>query len=610
MVDTKQLRLVSALVALLLLAPVIAVQAQPQPRIVNGNHTQLFPTTGALLVSLGGQLSAICSGTLIGCNAFLTAAHCVCPGDTTCTPNPTPYAVFLQHGGIRAAIHITVHPSYLFGERNDVAIVTLASAFDGISPTAINTVGSPTNGTAAAIAGFGVTRGTTDDSGIKRAGSVLTASCQGFVPQAHHVCWHFEKPLGLAGDNSNTCSGDSGGPLFVDFGGGQVVAGITSGGFSNSCLPSDLSFDTDVFVNRAFIAANADLSNPTCGAISQVGDVDTEVTAGGSAALTRATQKCRKEIGKQISKYSRAKLRAMQRCFDSVGAGKLSSVCPDAGTATKILRAASRVDVFRIGKMCGPAIIAASQLGGACAGAENATDLRACILATGDNATDAMLDREYANNNPSAPLPAAEAQCQKQIANATNQYAAGRVRALTICRNSQDKGRVESCPDTRTQTKLTKLIAALEPNIERKCTNALVSALDAAAGFGGTCAGSTTTAGLAACELAEHDEQIDALLALAKAVPTSSRSTFEVAPGTDRFRVTTNGIDNGFNNVDLYVRFGSPPTTATFDAASTNGGVFEAVEVSSPSAGTWYVLANDSSGTKPDFQVTVTTFQP
>jgi hypothetical protein len=100
--------------------------SQPQPRIVNGIHTQQLPTTGALLVSFGDQLGAICSGTLIGCDAFLTAAHCVCPGDTACTPSPLPYRVFLQHGGIFHVSNIVVHPSFLFGEHNDVAVVTLA----------------------------------------------------------------------------------------------------------------------------------------------------------------------------------------------------------------------------------------------------------------------------------------------------------------------------------------------------------------------------------------------------------------------------------------------------------------------------------------------------
>ena len=601
---------IAAAAACLFLVSGGSSSAQIEPRIVNGNHTQLFPTTGALLVNFGGQLGAVCSGTLIGCDAFLTAAHCVCPDDVTCAPNPTPYRVFLQHGGISQVSDITVHPSYLFGTRNDVAVVTLSSAVTGISPTSINATGSPANGVAGIIAGFGITNGSKEDSGIKRSGNVVTAGCQGQVPQSEHVCWLFEKPIGSEGESSNTCSGDSGGPLFIDFGGGPVVAGVTSGGFSSSCLPSDLSFDTDVFVNNAFIEANADLSNPTCGSISQVGDGNTEVIAGGPAALTRSTQKCRREVRKDASNYARATLGAMQRCLNGVNKGTLTGDCPDPANAAKIERADGKLDPAAIAKKCSPAVTAASLLGGACATAANAADLRACIIGTADTAVAAMLDREYAETAPAGALPAAEAKCQARIASAMSRYAGNRLRTLLTCRSSQDKGRIESCPDARAQTKLDKLVAAVQPSIERACTDTLIANLDAAGAFGGSCAGAATTAGIAACERNEHDTQVDALLALVHDVPALGRSTFEVAPGTDRLRVTLNGIDDGSNDLDLYVRFGAPPTTSTYDERSVNGGVFDAVEVVSPAAGTWHVFVNDFAGTEPDYQVTVTVFQP
>jgi hypothetical protein len=600
----------AAAVVCLLLASGGSSWAQFEPRIVNGSHTQLFPTTGALLVNLGGQLGAICSGTLIGCDAFLTAAHCVCPSDTTCTPNPAPYRIFLQHGGILTVDDITVHPTYLFGTRNDVAVVTLSSPVTGISPTAINVTGSPAHGTAGTIAGFGITKSGMEDSGIKRSGNVVTASCQGEVPQSEHVCWLFEKPIDAEGENSNTCSGDSGGPLFIDFGGGAVVAGVTSGGFSSSCLPTDLSFDADVFANRTFIEANADLSNPTCGSISQVGDGDTQVIAGGPAAITRSTQKCRREVRKHASNYARAKLGSMQRCLDGINEGSLDGDCPDASAVTKITRADDRVDPAAIAKRCSPTVTAASFLGASCATAADATDLRACVLTAADAAVAAMLDRQYADADPAASLAEAEAVCQARIANAMNRYAGSRLRALLSCHNARDTRRTASCPDARTQLKLDKLVAAVQPSIERSCTNPLIAALDAGGAFGGSCAGAATTADIAACEMSEHDAEVDQLLALVNGVPMQERSTFEVAPGTDRLRVTLNGLDDGINDLDLFLRFGAPPTTSTYDERSIDGGVFEAVEVESPAPGTWHVFVDDFAGTDADYQVTVTLFQP
>ena len=82
------------------------------PRIVNGLTTHGFPTTGALMYPSGGgainenNAGSWCTGTLIGCQTFLTAAHCV-EDDS----HPSRYWVFLQHGGIRSVASIHSHPS-------------------------------------------------------------------------------------------------------------------------------------------------------------------------------------------------------------------------------------------------------------------------------------------------------------------------------------------------------------------------------------------------------------------------------------------------------------------------------------------------------------------
>src|SRR5947199_3174023 len=51
-------------------APKIAVS---RGKIANGLPTSDFPSVGQLLTAAGS-----CSGTLIGCQTFLTAAHCLC----------------------------------------------------------------------------------------------------------------------------------------------------------------------------------------------------------------------------------------------------------------------------------------------------------------------------------------------------------------------------------------------------------------------------------------------------------------------------------------------------------------------------------------------------
>lgn len=246
--------------------------ASPQPRIVNGRDTSAYPATGALLLygdAAGEGLSGLCSGTLIGCRTFLTAAHCLCPDAAddaaTCERmgmvDPATLRVFLQHGGVFRVARVAINPQYRFAEAGDVGVVTLAETVTGIAPSPINFVHRPAPGTVGTIVGFGTTRRRgTNNSGIKREGEVTTGQCETDIPGDAHVCWQF------SGADSNTCSGDSGGPLLVDFGSGERVTGVTSGGMSTDCLAPDTGFDTDVFVYRDWItaAAGGDVGVESC----------------------------------------------------------------------------------------------------------------------------------------------------------------------------------------------------------------------------------------------------------------------------------------------------------------------------------------------------------
>ena len=138
----------------LLSSAAVADEDRSRPRIVNGLNSHLLPTTGALLYpSSGGPINednagSWCSGTLIGCETFLTAAHCV-EEDSS----PSRYWVFLQHGGIRSVKSIHSHPSYTSAgfPSYDVAVLKLGEPVHGIDPTEINTVASPSFGTSGII---------------------------------------------------------------------------------------------------------------------------------------------------------------------------------------------------------------------------------------------------------------------------------------------------------------------------------------------------------------------------------------------------------------------------------------------------------------------------
>jgi len=270
-----------------------AAPVPPQGKIANGLLTQAYPSVGLFLNG-----STVCSGTLIGCSTFLTAAHCVCEDPVTglilngrqCNArpdllDPANKQAFFQHAGRFAVKSVTVHPRFQFRLRGDLAVLTLAQPVTGVGTSRLDLVSKPALGTAGTVVGFGLAPSLADKdgtlSGIKRVGAVTTASCVG-VNDLTHVCFTFDNPLGPPGSNSDTCRGDSGGPLFVDFGDGDVVAGVTSGGDSATCHPVDHSFDADVFLDRAFLqqAAGVDLDRGFCGDVAPLGSPGTAVLGG------------------------------------------------------------------------------------------------------------------------------------------------------------------------------------------------------------------------------------------------------------------------------------------------------------------------------------------
>jgi hypothetical protein len=278
---------------------------QPQPRIVNGVLSTAYPTTVAVLFGNDPidptDVTTECSGVLVGCQTVLTAAHCVCPDQTDTASaciaaglaDPSTLSVFLQHAGVFPVASITINPSYQFGVSSDIAILKLATPVSGIAPSHINTTQAPAAGTTGIIVGFGLSIDTTGDSGLKRAGKVVTARCQPPIPNSTNVCWDFVNPIGPVGEDSNTCNGDSGGPLFINFGAGDQVAGLTSGG-EPTCAPNSISWDTSVFNDRAFVQteAGADLDNASCGDLPQVGQPGTEIIAN-SGNVSAAQQESR-----------------------------------------------------------------------------------------------------------------------------------------------------------------------------------------------------------------------------------------------------------------------------------------------------------------------------
>jgi hypothetical protein len=271
-----------------------------KPRIINGVPTSDFPSVGALLH--GGDPATAepnCTGTMIGCETMLTAAHCVDfgPGDQ--------FTVFLPHAGFFSVASVAINPDAGGPDtyRSDLAVLKLGAPVSGIRPSRLNTLGAVPDGTRGTIVGHGLVLAS--ELGPKNQGQVTTAPCPSFDPPvlspAGALCWSFEKPYGPPGANSTVCNGDSGGPIFVDLGAGPAIAGVASGILSRDgtarCIPPQYGVEApvDQFLSWIESEGGPDLANLRCGAVVQVGDGGTSVSAF-SGTLAEGTPDARHEL--------------------------------------------------------------------------------------------------------------------------------------------------------------------------------------------------------------------------------------------------------------------------------------------------------------------------
>jgi len=212
----------------------------PTPFIIGGTNA---PSTRyrefALLINVdaAGEVIGACGGTMIASNKVLTAAHCsqdrasrlfIVPGFYSFARQLSPSDVFLVS-------RVAVHPSYNSQTfSHDVAVLTTLRSHSFTSAVLSGT--DKLVGDEGTVIGTGLT-GTNPNRGVDilqevEAPITSNGACNnaweaaaGIRPiNAQMICAGFPR------DGRGSCSGDSGGPLFVEVDGQRVVAGTVSFG--------------------------------------------------------------------------------------------------------------------------------------------------------------------------------------------------------------------------------------------------------------------------------------------------------------------------------------------------------------------------------------------
>lgn len=247
-------------------APGVAV------RIINGTVTTQFPSVG----KIGDSTGYGCSGTLIAPQFVLTAAHCAEGVSNT-------GGRFMIGNEEYRTSRVILHPRYNADQigsdtANDIAIFQLDRPVTNVTPSPIYR-SNPAVGQALTLVGFGYggtgTSGSDGIYGVKRSGTTSIDRVSSTL-----ISWDFDN-----NSESNTAPGDSGGAGFINVGGINYLAGVTSGGTLDNAGLGDNSFDTRVDAYAAWIDSIVGSPTPATPVVSvRASDAMAAETAAGQTA--------------------------------------------------------------------------------------------------------------------------------------------------------------------------------------------------------------------------------------------------------------------------------------------------------------------------------------
>ena len=175
------------------------------------------------VVTIVGSRGNSCSGTLIAPDLVLSVAHCVGPG--------ADYKI-VEYGKdrqpqLRNVKRVAAHPGFdmktMLAHRATADVSLLQLETPKSNPSGIGVPHAPLDaGNRFTIAGIGVTvRGNGKSAGIVRSADLVATGHPGTLQIRL-----FDPATGGTREGLGACTGDSGGPVFEDQQGRQVVVGV------------------------------------------------------------------------------------------------------------------------------------------------------------------------------------------------------------------------------------------------------------------------------------------------------------------------------------------------------------------------------------------------